>query len=144
MNPLGDEEVSLRLLACPHIEAPPQCRTAAVSHADVDGAREFAKTFLLNPAVREWFGGGGPSGSGFTVSKTTGPAGTTVEFDGAPAGGAIRQYDWYFGDGAHATTDGPEVAHAYRDPGPNLPRLVVTDMTGRRAMYELQEPIVIG
>ncbi|WP_169812601.1 PKD domain-containing protein [Nocardia acidivorans] len=144
MNPLGDEEVSLRLLACPHIEAPPQCRTAAVSHTDVDGAREYAKTFLLNPVVREWFGGGGPLGDGFTVSKTSGPAGTTVEFDGAPAGGAIRQYDWYFGDGAHASTDGPTIAHAYRDPGPNLPRLVVTDMTGRRAMYELEEPIVIG
>ncbi|MFF2553232.1 PKD domain-containing protein [Nocardia sp. NPDC058058] len=144
MNPLGDEEISLRLLACPQLtDVPPQCRATAIAHADPDGAREYARAFLLNPAMREWFGGGGPSGDGFTVSRTAGPAGTMVDFDAEPAGGAIRQYDWYFGDGAHIVTKGTAVSHAYTDPGPNLPRLLVTDMTGRQSVYELGEPIVI-
>ncbi|WP_327143253.1 PKD domain-containing protein [Nocardia sp. NBC_01327] len=145
MNPLGDEEISLRLLACPpHSDQAPQCGKAVAGHADVEGARQYAKTFLLNPRVREWFGGGGPLGDGFTVSRTAGPSGSTVDFDATPAGGAIRQYEWYFGDGVHLTTNGPTASHAYADTGPNLPRLVVTDMTGHRSMYELNEPIVIG
>ncbi|WP_157762478.1 PKD domain-containing protein [Nocardia yamanashiensis] len=144
LNPLGDESFALRLLACPPLgDLPPQCRMPAVSHLSLADARPYADAFLMNPRLREWFGGGGPAGAGFTVSRQAGPPGTTVSFDAAPAGAAIRQYEWYFGDGAHATTQAATVSHVYHGSGPNLPRLVVTDMTGHRSLYELDEPIMI-
>ncbi|MEU0542634.1 PKD domain-containing protein [Nocardia sp. NPDC005978] len=145
MNPLGDEAVSLRLLACPQwSELPPQCRTDAGKRRDVRGAQQYADAFLMNPRVRDWFGGGGPGGEGFLASRESGPAGVTVDFDAALAGGAIRQYEWHFGDGDRVVTTAPVVAHVYRGHGPHLPRLVVTDMTGHRSLYELPRPIVIG
>lgn len=145
MNPFGDEAISLRALACPEMDAaPPLCRTPVAGHPDAEGAREYADAFLLNPLVREWFSGGGPAGEGFTVSHEVGPVGQTVHFDATPAGAAVRQYDWYFGDGIHATTTAPTVSHTYTGRGPNRPRLVVTDVQGNRSMYEAVEPITIG
>ncbi|NNH73304.1 PKD domain-containing protein [Nocardia uniformis] len=145
MNPFGDEAISLRALACPEQNAlPPQCRAAAISQADADGARQYADAFLLNPLIREWFGGGGPAGQGFTVSHEAGQVGLTVHFDASAAGGAVRQYDWYFGDGIHVTTHAPTVSHTYTGRGPNLARLVVTDVQGNRSMYEAGSPIMIG
>ncbi|MFC9994796.1 PKD domain-containing protein [Nocardia sp. NPDC127526] len=143
MNPLGDEGISLRLLACPQLgELPPQC-LGAVGPPDPEGARQYAEAFLLNPRIREWFGGGGPAGEGFTVDGTPGADGVTVDFDATPAGGAIRQYEWYFGDGTHLVTTEPVVSHHYTDSGPYLPRLVVTDMTGNRSLYEHGKALVI-
>lgn len=145
MNPLGDEAVSLRLLACPQwSELPPQCRNAAVGHPDAEGAQQYVDAFLLNPRVHEWFGGSGPSGEGFTASRDSGPVGVSVNFDASATGGAIRQYEWHFGDGVRVSTSAPTVTHVFNGRGPNLPRLVVTDMTGHRSLYELGQPIVIG
>ncbi|MFI6870747.1 PKD domain-containing protein [Nocardia sp. NPDC050406] len=145
MNPFGDEAISLRALACPEADSLPLlCRTPAVGHPDAEGARQYADAFLLNPRMREWFGGGGPAGDGFTASHESGPVGVTVHFDAAPAGGAVRQYDWYFGDGIHVTTTAPNVSHTYTGRGPSLPRLVVTDIQGNRSMYEARQPIVVG
>ncbi|MFE3697089.1 PKD domain-containing protein [Nocardia tengchongensis] len=145
MNPLGDEAVSLRLLACPPANELPQCRAIpSVTPADLDAARKYAEAFLLNPRISEWFGGSEPFGDGFTASKVTAPPGNAVSFDAARAGGAIRRYDWYFGDGSHETTTDPAASHVYNGRGPNLPRLVVTDMTGHRSLYELAQPITVG
>ncbi|WP_157574355.1 PKD domain-containing protein [Nocardia jejuensis] len=145
MNPLGNEAASLRLLACPQLsELPPQCRTVAAGDPDVEGARRYADAFLMNPKVREWFGDGGPADGGFSVSSSTAAVGKDVSFDAAQAGGAIRHYEWYFGDGEREITTEPVVSHAYSGRGPNLPRLVVTDMTGRRSLYELDHPITVG
>ncbi|PSK27019.1 hypothetical protein C6575_34090 [Nocardia seriolae] len=145
MSPLGDEATALRQLACSQPGELPQCLTVpAAARPDLDGARKYAEAFLLNPHIGEWFGGGGPFGDGFTASRTTTHAGTPVAFDAAAAGGAIRQYDWYFGDGSHETTTGGATSHAYNDRGPNLPRLVVTDMTGHRSLFELGHPITVG
>lgn len=145
LNPFGDESISLRALVCPEMnELTPQCRTSAVAQPDAEGARQYADAFLLNPRIREWFGGGGPAGDGFTVSHDSGPVGLTVHFDATPAGAAARKYDWYFGDGIHASTTAPTVSHTYTGHGPNLPRLVVTDLEGHRSMYEAGKPIEIG
>ncbi|MGW4247744.1 PKD domain-containing protein [Nocardia sp. NPDC004722] len=145
MNPLGDEAISLRQLACPRPGELPQCLTVpAVGQPDADGARKYAEAFLLNPRLAEWFGGGEPLGDGFTTSRTKVDAGTPVGFDANAAGAAIRQYDWYFGDGSHETTTDPVTSHAYYGRGPQLPRLVVTDMTGHRSLFELDRPITVG
>ncbi|MFE5288259.1 PKD domain-containing protein [Nocardia sp. NPDC056611] len=145
LNPLGDEAASLRLLVCPQADDLPQCRAIpAVSPPDLEVARKHADAFLMNPRISEWFGGGEPFGIGFTASKVTARSGNAVSFDAERAGGAIRRYDWYFGDGSHETTTDPAASHVYNGLGPNLPRLVVTDMTGRRSLYELAEPITVG
>ncbi|WP_244976233.1 PKD domain-containing protein [Nocardia huaxiensis] len=145
MNPLGDESSSLRVLACGHTATVQgQCQGVAAGPPNAQDAKRFAETFLLNPSVREWFGDGSPQGEGFTVSRTSGPSGLTVNFDAAQAGGAIREYEWFFGDGSHLATSGPRAQHTYADTGPHLPRVLVTDMTGHRRMYELDRPIVIG
>ncbi|WP_157389262.1 PKD domain-containing protein [Nocardia terrae] len=145
MNPLGDEAVSLRQLACAQPGALPQCLTVPVAaQADLDGARKYVEAFLMNGRIAEWFGGGEPTGEGFTASRTTTHQGTPIAFDAAKAGSAIRQYDWYFGDGSHETTTDSSTSHAYNDRGPNLPRLVVTDMTGHQSLFELDRPITVG
>ncbi|MEC3913870.1 PKD domain-containing protein [Nocardia sp. CDC160] len=143
MNPLGDEAISLRQLACAQ-PGLPQCLTVPVAAAaDADGARKYADAFLLNPRVNEWFGGGAALGDGFTASSHSTTPGTPVVFDAAKAGSAIRQYDWYFGDGSHETTTETTIAHTYNGRGPNLPRLVVTDMTGHRSLFELDRPVMV-
>ncbi|WP_405488029.1 PKD domain-containing protein [Nocardia sp. NBC_00511] len=145
MNPLGDEAMSLRTLACSQPGGLPQCLTVpAVARPDADSVRRYAEAFLMNPHIREWFGDGGSSGDGFTVSRVSAQPGAAVNFDAAAAGTAVRQYDWYFGDGSHQTGTDSGVAHVYSGHGPNLPRLVVTDMTGHRSLYELGQPIMIG
>ncbi|AYF73098.1 PKD domain-containing protein [Nocardia yunnanensis] len=144
MNPLGDEAISLRQLACPKPGELPQCLTVPTAGPpDTDGARRYAEAFLLNPRLSEWFGSGGPVGAGFSASRTAVHAGTPVAFDANAAGAAIRQYDWYFGDGSHETTTDAVTSHAYYGAGPQLPRLVVTDMTGHRSLFELDHPITV-
>ncbi|WP_369634238.1 PKD domain-containing protein [Nocardia sp. JMUB6875] len=144
MNPLGDEAVSLRQLACTQPGELPQCMTvAAAALPDLDGARTYAAAFLMNTHLADWFGGGAAPG-GFTASRMSTHPGTPVAFDAAKAGTAIRQYDWYFGDGTHETTADAATSHVYNGQGPNLPRLVVTDMTGHRSLFELDHPIMVG
>ncbi|MBF6179027.1 PKD domain-containing protein [Nocardia otitidiscaviarum] len=145
LNPFGDESVTLRALTCPETDhEAPQCRIPVLGRPDVDGARRYAEAFLLHPRMREWFGGGGPTGEGFTLSHESGPVGQTVHFDATAAGSAVREYDWYFGDGIHVTTTAPTVAHTYTGRGPHRARLVATDVEGNRTLYEAGASITIG
>ncbi|WP_369637382.1 PKD domain-containing protein [Nocardia sp. JMUB6875] len=146
VNPVGDNEISLRAAACPMLSPlPPQCLSAAMGHPNVAGARQYADNFLLNPQLRAWFGlGAQPSGPGFTMSDTSGNRGLTVGFDASQLPtGDIRQYNWYFGDGSSLTTTEPIAQHTYSNSGPNLARLVVTDAQGNRTMFEADRPIDI-
>ncbi|MBL1073556.1 PKD domain-containing protein [Nocardia sp. 2] len=145
MHPLGDETSSLRVLTCGHAATVrAQCHGVTGEPPNAREAERFADTFLLNPVVREWFGDGGSPGTGFTASRTTGPSGLTVHFDASQAGGGIREYEWFFGDGGHLAASGPHASHTYTAGGPHLPRLLVTDMTGHRRLYELDHPVMIG
>ncbi|GGM46536.1 hypothetical protein GCM10012275_17010 [Longimycelium tulufanense] len=145
--PATDRAASLRAFACPAMSSnPPQCLVAAIGHPNVEGARQYAENFLLNPRLRSWFGlGSEPQEQGFAVSEVSGPPGLTVSFDASVAarrGG--QQFEWHFGDGTRTTTSEPVATHTYYGRGPNLPRLVAVDGDGKRTLYEAPRPVVIG
>ncbi|MET8678989.1 PKD domain-containing protein [Streptomyces sp. NPDC004647] len=148
-SPFADPQYPLRKLACPALSATPvQCLTAAVAHPDIDGARQYADSFLLNPRVRDWFGlpSTGPEVS-LTVRGGDRPAGSEVDFtatlpDGSPPEAGYR-YHWYFGDGTKHETDKPVSTHVYHREGPYLPRLVVTGAAGQRVLTEASIPVVV-
>lgn len=142
-TPFSDNAIALRALACPQLsELPPQCLVAAITHPDVAGARQYADAFLLNPALRRYFGLGSPQPAArLTVTRDSGPRNTPVTLQ---VSGTGERYDWYFGDGTRETTTESTVTHAYPFDGPNMPRVVITAADGAQALVEAAQPIVIG
>jgi hypothetical protein len=148
-NPLADQAHELREHACPELSATPaQCLSAALAHPDVEGARQYAESFLLNPRVREWFGLP-DTGTGMTLETPEGRpgSGTAVRLavatpDGPPGPG--HRYHWYFGDGTSVETAEASTTHAYYREGPYLPRVVVTEAKGGRALVEAAKPVTVG
>ncbi|MEU4493342.1 PKD domain-containing protein [Streptomyces sp. NPDC023998] len=144
-TPVTDSAFPLRTRACPELsETPAQCLTAAVAHPDIEGARQYADSFLLNPRVREWFGlpAGGPRAK-LTVPTETSvgsevPLSVTV--DGEPPAGGYT-YHWHFGDGTVQVTSEPNVTHVYDREGPYLPRLVLSSADGRQVLTEATHAI---
>ncbi|MEU8912066.1 PKD domain-containing protein [Streptomyces nigrescens] len=139
-TPVTDPAFPLRTRACPELSSTPaQCLSAAVGHPDIEGARQYADAFLLNPSVRKWFHlpRQGPQAQLKVPAKahvgSEVPLSVTV--DGKPPAAGYR-YHWYFGDGTQQETDQPAVTHAYDHPGPWLPRLVMTGPEGRKVLVE--------
>ncbi|MGP4003437.1 PKD domain-containing protein [Streptomyces sp. 8N706] len=147
-NPFTDPGYALRKSACPELSATPvQCLSAAVAHPDIDGARQYADGFLLNPRVRDWFGlpPTGPTAS-FTVKGNAQPAGSDVHFTAVRPSGTPEpgdRYAWYFGDGTKQETDEPVTTHVYDRPGSYLPRLVVVGRHGHRSPAEASAPLEV-
>ncbi|GAU69161.1 hypothetical protein SSP35_10_01970 [Streptomyces sp. NBRC 110611] len=139
-TPVTDPAFPLRTRACPELsQTPAQCLTAAVGHPDIEGARQYADAFLLNPSVRDWFHlpRQGPRAqlnvpeSAHVGSEV--PMSVTV--NGEPPAAGYR-YHWYFGDGTQQETGEAAVAHAYDRKGPWLPRLVMTGPDGGKVLVE--------
>lgn len=66
-------------------------------------------------------------------NATSAPPGQPVSFDASSstvASGSIVRYDWDFGDGSHATTSAPTVAHAYAAAGTYTASVTETDSAG--------------
>ncbi|MEE4418106.1 PKD domain-containing protein [Streptomyces bugieae] len=139
-TPVTDPAFPLRTRACPELSATPvQCLSAAVGHPDIEGARQYADAFLLNPHVREWFHlpRQGPQAQ-LNVPEHA-PVGSEVRMsvtvNGAPPAAGYR-YHWYFGDGTQQETGEPALTHAYDRKGPWLPRLVMTGPGGGKVLVE--------
>jgi hypothetical protein len=144
---VGDPAEALRQHACPSMsDTPPQCLSATIMHPNIEGHRQFAESFSIEPTVRSWFAttpAGAPSAA-FDVSTHAGIPPFSVDFDASQSkdDGDIVSYHWYFGDGRETITTTPTVTHDYQDPGPYLPRLVVTDNTGIRTMARVDTAII--
>ncbi|MET7621485.1 PKD domain-containing protein [Streptomyces sp. NPDC005408] len=147
-TPVTDSAFALRTRACPELSATPaQCLSAAVAHPDIDGARQYAGSFLLNPSVRAWFGlpSGGPRA--VLSAPKDAPVGSEVHLsasvDGAQSAAGYR-YHWYFGDGTQQETSEPSATHVYDGEGPWLPRLVLTAEDGRQVLTETAQPVIVS
>ncbi|MGY5128043.1 PKD domain-containing protein [Streptomyces nigrescens] len=139
-TPLTDPAFPLRTRACPELSSTPvQCLSAAVAHPDIEGARQYAEAFLLNPSVRKWFRlpRHGPQAQLKVPEKahvgSEVPLSVTV--DGKPPADGFR-YHWYFGDGTQRETNEATVTHVYDHQGPWLPRLVMTGPDGGKVLVE--------
>ncbi|MFG2287595.1 PKD domain-containing protein [Streptomyces sp. NPDC048595] len=139
-TPVTDPAFPLRTRACPELSSTPlQCLSAAVGHPDIEGARQYADAFLLNPSVRRWFHlpRQGPRAQFEAPGKarvgSEVPLSVTVV--GKPPTGGYR-YHWYFGDGTQQETSEAAVTHAYDRKGPWLPRVVMTGQDGGRVLVE--------
>ncbi|KPC66575.1 hypothetical protein ADL29_03940 [Streptomyces chattanoogensis] len=144
-TPLTDPAFPLRTRACPELSATPlQCLSAAVGHPDIEGARQYADAFLLNPSVRRWFHlpRQGPRarlnapGNAHVGSEVR----MSVTVDGKQPAAGYR-YHWYFGDGTQQETSEAAVTHAYDRKGPWLSRVVMTGQEGRRVLVEAARPL---
>lgn len=139
-TPVTDPAFPLRTRACPELSATPaQCVAVAVGHPDIEGARQYADSFLLNPAVREWF-----------HLPRQGPRAQLHVPENAHVGSEVRmsvtvngeqpaagyRYHWYFGDGTQQETSEPAVTHAYDHTGPWLSRVVMTGQGGGKVLVE--------
>lgn len=139
-TPVTDPAFPLRTRACPELSATPvQCLSAAVGHPDIEGARQYAESFLLNPNLREWFHlpRQGPRAElkAPEHARVGSEVPLSVTVDGkTPATG--YRYHWYFGDGTQRETDEATVTHSYDHQGPWLPRLVITDRDGKKVLAE--------
>ncbi|MFD8542393.1 PKD domain-containing protein [Streptomyces sp. NPDC059649] len=146
-TPVTDPAFPLRTRACPELSGTPlQCLSAAVGHPDIEGARQYADAFLLNPRLRMWFHlpQQGPHAR-LNVPKH-GHVGSEVHLSvtltGKPPAAGYR-YHWYFGDGTQQETDEPTVSHAYDRTGPWLPRLVITGPDGGKALVDATRGLTI-
>ncbi len=77
--------------------------------------------------------GNQPPVAGFTASPESGKAPLLVALDGGASfdpDGAVRRYDWTFGDGTQAGGPGKAALHTYADPGEYRLVLTVTDDQG--------------
>ncbi|MEU9123292.1 PKD domain-containing protein [Streptomyces sp. NPDC048506] len=144
-TPVTDPAFPLRTRACPEISATPaQCLAAAVGHPDIEGARQYADAFLLNPRVREWFRlpRQGPRARLHVPANahvgSEVPLSVTV--DGKPPAAGYR-YHWYFGDGTQQETSDAAVTHAYDRKGPWLARVVMTGQNGGKVLVEADRAI---
>ncbi|WP_254885925.1 PKD domain-containing protein [Streptomyces sp. NA02950] len=139
-TPVTDPAFPLRTRACPELSATPaQCLTAAVAHPDIEGARQYADAFLLNPSIREWFRLP-PRGPGAQLNvpenaHVGSEVRMSVTVDGKPPAAGYR-YHWYFGDGTQQETSEAAVTHAYDRKGPWLPRVVMTGQDGGSVLAE--------
>ncbi|MFG2212148.1 PKD domain-containing protein [Streptomyces sp. NPDC048638] len=139
-TPVTDPAFPLRTRACPELSpTPAQCLSAAVGHPDIEGARQYADAFLLNPSVREWFHlpRQGPRAE-LDVPKHVhvgSEVHMSVTVEGKPPAAGYR-YHWYFGDGTQRETGEAAVTHAYERKGPWLPRLVMTGQDGGSVLVE--------
>ncbi|MGW0557993.1 PKD domain-containing protein [Streptomyces sp. NPDC002926] len=147
-TPSSDPAFPLRMRACPELsQTPAQCLTAAVAHPDVDGARQYADAFLLNPLLRQWFHlpAGGPHAllDAPKNAHTGSPVRLSATIDGKepPAG---YSYRWYFGDGTQQETSEATVSHAFDREGPFLPRLVLTGQDGRQVLSEAADAVTVS
>ncbi|HZX38824.1 MAG TPA: PKD domain-containing protein [Streptomyces sp.] len=147
-TPFTDPALPLRTRACPELSATPaQCLSAAVAHPDIDGARQYADSFLLNSSVREWFKlpPGGPRAL-LSVPRDA-PVGSEVRLtatvDGKQPAAGYR-YRWYFGDGTRQETSEPSITHSYGREGPYLPRLVVTAEDDRQVLTEAAHTVNVS
>ncbi|MEU9111388.1 PKD domain-containing protein [Streptomyces sp. NPDC048483] len=144
-TPVTDPAFPLRTRACPELSATPlQCLSAAVAHPDIEGARQYADAFLLNPSVRKWFHlpRQGPRAQ-LNVPENAhvgSEVRMSVTVDGKPPAAGYR-YHWYFGDGTQREAGKATVIHAYDRKGPWLPRVVMTGMDGRRVLVEASRAI---
>ncbi|MEV0375492.1 PKD domain-containing protein [Streptomyces sp. NPDC050636] len=144
-TPVTDPAFPLRTRACPELSSTPaQCLSAAVAHPDIEGARQYADAFLLNPSVREWFHlpRQGPRAQ-LNVPKNThvgSEVRMSVTVNGKPPAAGYR-YHWYFGDGTQRETDEATVTHAYDRKGPWLARLVMMGQDGRKVLVEATRAI---
>ncbi len=139
-TPVTDPAFPLRTRACPELSATPlQCLSAAVGHPDIEGARQYADAFLLNPRVREWFRLPRQGPRAQLDLPAHAHVGTEVRLSatvhGNPPAAGYR-YHWYFGDGTQQETGEPTVTHAYDRTGPWLPRLVMTGPDGGKTLVE--------
>ncbi|MFI9045577.1 PKD domain-containing protein [Streptomyces sp. NPDC053427] len=139
-TPVTDPAFPLRTRACPALSSTPvQCLSAAVGHPDIEGARQYADAFLLNPSVRKWFHlpRQGPRAQlNVPDSVQVGrQAHMSVTVAGKPLAAGYH-YHWYFGDGTQRETGEATVTHAYTRNGPWLPRLVMTGQDGRKILFE--------
>ncbi|WP_405411832.1 PKD domain-containing protein [Streptomyces decoyicus] len=144
-TPVTDPAFPLRTRACPELsETPAQCLSAAVAHPDIEGARQYADAFLLNPSVREWFHlpREGPRAQLNVPANAHvgGEVRMSVTVDGKPPAPGYR-YHWYFGDGTQQETDEADVTHAYDRKGPWLSRLVMTGQEGKKVLVEAARAI---
>ncbi|MEU5011715.1 PKD domain-containing protein [Streptomyces sp. NPDC021749] len=139
-TPVTDPAFPLRTRACPELSATPlQCLSAAVGHPDIEGARQYADAFLLNPRLRQWFRlpQQGPQAR-LNVPQHAhvgSEVRMSVALPGKPPAAGYR-YHWYFGDGTQQETNEPAVTHAYDHTGPWLPRLVMTGPGGGKVLVE--------
>lgn len=144
---VGDPAEALRRHLCPTLsETPDQCQTATIMHPNIAGNQQFGESFAMEPLVRSWFGTtpqGAPSAE-FSVSTYAGHPPFNVDFDASAShdNGRIVKYHWYFGDGYDAITTTPSVRHVYKESGPYLPRLIVTDDTGVSSMVQVDNTII--
>ncbi len=147
-SPFADPAFPLRSRACPELsETPAQCLTAAVAHPDVEGARRYADSFLLQPRVQEWFGLAPGGARAQLDAPKEASAGSevlfTVTVDGEPPH-AGQRFHWYFGDGMQRETTTPYVTHAFGREGPYLPRVVITRGDGSRELAEAAEAVSVN
>ncbi|WP_309227036.1 PKD domain-containing protein [Streptomyces lunaelactis] len=147
-TPFTDPAFPLRTRACPELSATPvQCLSAAVAHPDIDGARQYADGFLLNPSVRRWFGlaPGGPRAllNVPTEAQAGSPVRLSATVDGERPPGGYR-YRWHFGDGTQLETGEATTTHVFDREGPYLPRLVMTGQDGRQVLTEAAETVAVG
>ncbi|MFF4607570.1 PKD domain-containing protein [Streptomyces sp. NPDC001339] len=144
-TPVTDPAFPLRTRACPELsKTPAQCLSAAVGHPDIEGARQYADAFLLNPSIRDWFRlpRQGPRAQ-LNVPERTHvgrEAQMAVTVNGKPPAVGYR-YHWYFGDGTQQETSEAAVTHAYDREGPWLPRLVMTGPDGGKILVEAARAI---
>ncbi|MFE0186887.1 PKD domain-containing protein [Streptomyces sp. NPDC058989] len=139
-TPVTDPAFPLRTRACPELSSTPvQCLSAAVGHPDIEGARQYADAFLLNPSVRTWFDLPRQGPRAQLEAPKDAQVGSevplSVTVDGEPPADGYR-YHWYFGDGTQQETNEPTVHHAYDRKGPWLPRVVMTGRDGGRVLAE--------
>lgn len=144
-TPVTDPAFPLRTRACPELSSTPlQCLSAAVGHPDIEGARQYADAFLLNPKVRDWFRlpRQGPRAQ-LNVPEHThvgSEVRMSVTVHGKPPAAGYR-YHWYFGDGTQQETGGAAVTHAYDRNGPWLPRVVMTGRDGGKVLVEAAQDL---
>ncbi|TJZ57387.1 PKD domain-containing protein [Streptomyces piniterrae] len=144
-TPVTDPAFPLRTRACPELSSTPaQCLSAAVGHPDIEGARQYADAFLLNPSVRKWFHlpRQGPRAQLNVPTNTHvgDEVRMSVTVDGKPPAAGYR-YHWYFGDGTQQETGEAAVTHTYDRAGPWLARLVITGQDGGKVLVEATRPI---
>ncbi|MER6052128.1 PKD domain-containing protein [Streptomyces sp. NPDC001793] len=145
-TPVTDPAFPLRTRACPELSATPlQCLSAAVGHPDIEGARQYADNFLLNPSLRTWFHLPRQGPRAHLNAPHSAHVGSAVPLsvtvDGKPPAAGYR-YHWYFGDGMQQETGEATVTHAYDRNGPWLPRVVMTGPDGGKVLVEAVRPLI--
>jgi hypothetical protein len=94
-------------------------------NAEGDSSEEWA--LVSPPATAQ-----APAPTGHLAGPTTAVAGTTGEFHaaGAVSGSSVSGYYWTFGDSRTTNASGPDVEHAFSEPGTYTVAVTITSAAG--------------